>query len=152
MPMSPDWNKSVWAGAVSSMPTQSQKFEKTSYIEITNSCSKIRVELQAPPNFMEKLEISQTIRIDSRCLPVARGGSVAKVLPLAARPNVDVSFLLWASSGVYGIRYFRAMGYFSMSQPQCATGPARESRVGPRRPRVEKSNPAHMLFHTTTAR
>ena len=43
--------------------------------------------------------------------------------------TVDVSCLLSASSGIYGpgVRYLRAVGYFSLSQ--CATGPAMESRV-----------------------
>jgi len=44
-----------------------------------------------------------------------------------------VSYLFGASSRIYEICYFRAIGYISMSQ--CATGPARESRVDPRWPR-----------------
>ena len=50
---------------------------------------------------------------------------------------VDVSCLLWAGSGIYRVRYLRAVGYFSMSQR--ATGPARERKVCPRRSRMEGS-------------
>jgi len=41
--------------------------------------------------------------------------------------TVDVSCLLCASSGIYGVHFLKAIGNLSMSQ--CATGPARESRV-----------------------
>ena len=43
--------------------------------------------------------------------------------------TVDVSCLLWAASGIYGVRYLRVICYFSMSQ--FATGPARESKICP---------------------
>ena len=49
--------------------------------------------------------------------------------------TMDVSCLLWTGSGIYGVRYLRAIGYFSMSQ--CATRPARERKVCPRRSRME---------------
>jgi len=80
---------------------------------------------------------------------VARGSCGAKAPPLAACPTVNVSCLLWAGSGISGVRYLRAIGYFSMSQ--CATGPARpwESRVllslaGPHLP-------MHLPMHTPLA-
>ena len=57
---------------------------------------------------------------------------------------VDVSCLLWAGSGIYRVRYLRAVGYFSMSQR--ATGPARERKVCPRRSRMEENKPAHLLL------
>jgi len=49
--------------------------------------------------------------------------------------TVDINCHLWAGSGIDGVRYLRAIGYFSMSQ--CATGPARERKVCPRRSRME---------------
>ena len=38
---------------------------------------------------------------------------------------------------MYGIRYLRVFDYVSVSQ--CATGPARESEVYPKRPQMEKT-------------
>jgi len=56
--------------------------------------------------------------------------AAAEALSLAARLTVDVSCLLWASSGIYGVHHLGAIGgYFSMRL--CATGPAREGSVGP---------------------
>ena len=49
--------------------------------------------------------------------------------------TVDFSCLLRAGSGIYGVRYLRAIGYFSMSQ--CATRPGRERKVCTRRSRME---------------
>jgi len=49
--------------------------------------------------------------------------------------TVDISCRLWAGSGIDGVRYLRAIGYFSMSQ--CTPGPAREMKVCPRRSRME---------------
>jgi len=57
---------------------------------------------------------------------------------------VDVSCLLWAGSGIYGVRYLRAISYLAMSQ--CATGLARESSVCPRRPQMKENKPAHLLL------
>jgi len=59
---------------------------------------------------------------------------------------VDVSCLFWAVSGIYGVRYLslRAICYFSMLQ--CATWPARESKVCPRQSRMEGYEPAHLLL------
>ena len=66
-----------------------------------------------------------------------KGGLGAKAPQLAARPTVDVSYLLWASSGIYGVRYPMAICYFSVSQ--CATGPTRESGECHRQPRMEEN-------------
>ena len=57
---------------------------------------------------------------------------------------VHVSCLLWAGSGIYGVRYLRAIGYLSVSQ--CVTGPAKESRVCIRWPRMEENKPAHLIL------
>jgi len=41
---------------------------------------------------------------------------------------------------MYGIRYLRVFDYVSVSE--CATGPARESEVYPKRPQMEKKTNA----------
>jgi len=60
--------------------------------------------------------------------------------------TVDVRCLLpvWAGSGIYRVRYLRAISFFSMSQ--CATGPARERKVCPRLSQMEENKPAHLLL------
>jgi len=57
--------------------------------------------------------------------------------------TVNVSCLLWAGSGIYGICYLRAFGYFSVSQ--CATGPARERKVCPGWSRMEGNKTTHLF-------
>jgi len=69
---------------------------------------------------------------------------VGVIRGVASRYTVDVSCLLWAGSGIYGVRYLRAISYFSMSQ--CATGPARERIVCPGRSRMEENRLAHLLL------
>ena len=61
---------------------------------------------------------------------------------MGAAQVVDVSHLL--SSGIYGIYYFRAIDFFSMSQ--CARGMTRDSRIGPRRHRSGENKPAILLL------
>ena len=60
--------------------------------------------------------------------------------------TVNISCLLWAGSSIYGVRYLRAIGSFSMSQ--CATGPARESTVCPGRAATKRS---YSLMYDTSA-
>jgi len=86
---------------------------------------------------IQKIAVSQqtSIHFDSDCLRVARGGSRAKAPPLAARPIVHVSRLfVRSSSGMYGICYLTIFDYLSVVK--CATGPARDSEVCPRRPQM----------------
>jgi len=83
------------------------------------------------PRKMSQSPVSRNSIIERR---MSRPKAVVGVIRGVAQ-TVDVSCLLWAGSGIDGVRYFRAIGYFSVSQ--CATGPARERKVCPRRSRME---------------
>jgi len=83
------------------------------------------------PRKMSQSPVSRNSNIERR---MDRPRAVVGVIRGVAE-TVDVSCLLWAGSDIHGVRYLRAIGYFSMSQ--CATGPARESKVCPRRSRME---------------
>jgi len=58
--------------------------------------------------------------------------------PICTRRRMQARLLIVATP------YLKAIGYFSMSR--CASGPARESRIGPRRRRMERNTPAHLLL------
>ena len=61
--------------------------------------------------------------------------------------TINVSCLLWAGSGIYGVRYLRPIGYFSMSQ--CATKLARERKVCPGLGWKDKNQRTYYSYTTT---
>jgi len=110
--------------------------------EFTTNCSKFAYnsDWACSMERKEREKRKKEYLVVSSWLRVARGGCRAK----APRPTTDVSCLLRVGSGIYGARYLRAIGCFSMSQ--CATGPARERKVCPRRSWMEENEPAHLLL------
>ena len=63
------------------------------------------------PRKMSQSRVSRNSKIERR---IDRPKSVVGVIRGVAQ-TVDVSCLLWAGSGIYGVCYLRAISYFSMS-------------------------------------
>ena len=62
--------------------------------------------------------------------------------PAQYLPTVLLAGLLWARSGMYGIRYLRVFDNVWVSK--CSSGPANENEICPSRPQIQNIKPAHL--------